>query len=154
MFLVMARKRFPQGSLNCTLMSLEARQRRASPSTSSHWCRGNSPSATPPSTSPHSLAAVANLCSGAMRCSSALCTPKPNVTVTVSLQPYTCCQGLSKLTCMCRSHSIVVLIPFSDVTMRAVYLRFCRATFSIQLVSKLTCTTCFSVTDIQSTRKT
>jgi len=42
------------------------------------------------------------------------------VTVTVSFQPYTCCQGLSKLTCTCQSHSIVVLIPFSGVKMRAI----------------------------------
>lgn len=55
-----------------TLMSFEAKQRRASPRTSSQSCRGRSPSATPPKTSPHSLAAVANLCSGAMRCSNAL----------------------------------------------------------------------------------
>lgn len=58
-----------------TRMCLEARMRSASASTSPAPARLSDSSATPPSTSPLSRAAVENLCSGLMRCSSALRVP-------------------------------------------------------------------------------
>ncbi len=41
-------------------------------------------------------------------------------TVTVSVQPCTCCQALSKLTCKCQSQSTAILILVSSVRMRAI----------------------------------
>lgn len=55
-------------------MSLDARMLSASCRTSDAVSSGSVPSAKPLSTSLHSRAAVANLCSGAIRRSSALTT--------------------------------------------------------------------------------